>query len=471
MSPKTSRPLSLRALVGGATLAAALLLTACSSSATAKTGSPTSTSGQTTVNGINTGSATPAAPTAPANSNTPTPLPPPPSGLASCSQAPSFGSAGAASAGPNFPDVPFPGSSVSTNGSAFSGGYYAFQIVNVCSNGAAAGDVRSFYASHLTTGGWNQSSTYPYAGDVTRACGDPYCWRAATGPTGTPRYVSLESVTTSGSVAIYSLRLAVAPHPTYDTVVRYNSVSHIAQGSAGSTSASCVSGEQMLGGGYYVEDTNEIYTADASYPSAQNTWTATIFNNSTATMNLWAYAICLQANFAASVQIVHTSQSLTAGAADTAVSVTCPGGIASSGGGYQAATPSPSGLANVFVDGSQGYPGGWRANIWPRFTNVTFTTYALCPTLNLTGGNINQQAITVPASGSNQTSLGCASGQVLTGGGFASADASGNGANFFYLSGPASNGGKWFVEVYNRDSASSHNALDYVTCMNTNIYY
>lgn len=466
MSQATSRPISLRALVWGATLAVALLLSACSSSAS----SAKHSSSNNSINGINNTSATPALPTAPPqNSSTPTPLPPPPSGLASCSQAPGFGSAGAASGGVNFSDVPFPSSSVSTTGSSFSAGYYTFRIVNVCSNGVAASDVRSFYSGHLTSGGWNQSSTYPYSGDVTRGCGDPYCWRNPNGPTGAPRYVSLENVATSGSVAEYSLRLALAPNASYSTVVRYNSA-NVGQGSPVSVNAVCASGEQMLDGGYYVQDTNEIYTASSSYPSAANTWTATVYNNSSQPMTLWSYVVCLQANFPINVQIAHSSQSLSAGAPDTAVSVTCPGGIGSSGGGYQITTPSPSGLASVFVDGSQPTVAGWQTNAWPRYSNATVQTYALCPTMNLSGGNIYQQTFSVPTSGTNQVSLACASGQVLTGGGFASADASGNGNNFFYLTGPSKTGGTWFAEVYNRDSASAHNAGDFVRCMDTNIF-
>ena len=469
MSQKTSRPPSPRALVWGATLVLILLLSACSSSASNKKGSSNNAGGQTAINGIDNTSATPVAPTAPATSSTPTPFPPPPSGLASCSQAPGFASAGSASAGVNFSDVSFPSSSVSAIGGAFSGGFYSFQIVNVCSNGVTASDVRNFYASNLTTGGWHNSSTYPYSGDATRACGDPYCWRNPSGPTSTPRYVSLENVTTSGSVSIYSLRLAVAPAANYSTVVRYNTGS-VAQGSAASVTASCLSPEQMVGGGYYVQDTNEIYTASSSYPSAQSAWTATVYNNSSQAMTLWSYVVCFQATFPAGVQIVHTTQSLSAGASDTAVSVTCPGGIGSSGGGYQITTPSPSGLSSIFVDGSQPTVAGWQANVWPRYSNATVTTYALCPTRNLTGGNIYQQTLTVPTSGANQTSLGCSSSQVLTSGGFASADASGNGANFFYLTGPSKTGGAWFAEVYNRDSGASHNAVDFVRCMDTNIF-
>lgn len=469
MSQKTSRPRTPRALVCGATLILVLLLSACSSSASNKKGSSGGNGGQTAINGIDNTSATPAAPTAPATNSTPTPLPPPPSGLANCSQAPGFGSAGSASAGGNFPDVSFPGGSVSAMGGAFSDGHYSFQIVNVCSNGAGASGVRAFYATALTTGGWSNSSTYPYAGDATRACGDPYCWRNPNGPTGTPRYVSLESVNTSGSVAIYSLRLAIAPAVSYSTVVRYNSGS-VGQGSAVSVNASCVSTEQMLGGGYYVADTNQIYTASSNYPSAQNTWTATVYNNTSQAMTLWSYVICLQATFPAAVQIVHSSQSLSAGAPDTAVSVTCPGGIGSSGGGYQITTPSPSGLSNVFVDGSQPTVAGWQANAWPRYSNATVTTYALCPTRNLTGGNIYQQTFTVSPHSTNQTSLACSSGQVLTSGGYASSDASGNANNFFYLTGPSKTGNTWFAEVYNRDSGSSHNAVDFVRCMSLNVF-
>lgn len=85
---------------------------------------------------------------------------------------------------------------------------YHFELVSVCAPAMSPDSVRAFYARQMPrTDGWAQSDTFPYAGDFSRACGDPYCW--VWGPPGgdISRFASLESVAQSGAVTTYQLRI------------------------------------------------------------------------------------------------------------------------------------------------------------------------------------------------------------------------------------------------------------------------
>ena len=85
---------------------------------------------------------------------------------------------------------------------------YHFELVSVCAPATTPNGVKAFYARQMPqTDGWAQSDTFPYAGDFSRACGDPYCW--VWGPPGgdISRFASLESVTQAGDVTTYQLRI------------------------------------------------------------------------------------------------------------------------------------------------------------------------------------------------------------------------------------------------------------------------
>jgi hypothetical protein len=168
-----------------------LILSACSSQS--------NTTVTVTSSGQPAATDTPAPPAPPA-----TATPPPP--VSNCSQVSGFGSAGTASAGALFTDVVFPANSVGYVKQTFEDHSTQFQIIAVCSNGTDANSVRSLYASNLPSNGWAQTNNYPYHGNPSSSCGDPYCWNAPDG-----RWVSLEGVSNAGSVAVFSLRLALTP--------------------------------------------------------------------------------------------------------------------------------------------------------------------------------------------------------------------------------------------------------------------
>jgi hypothetical protein len=133
--------------------------------------------------------------------------------VANCSQVSGFGSAGAISAGSHFTEVGFPSSTVGFVKQTFEDNSYQFRIISACTNGTTVSAIRSYYASKLPSTGFAQSSTFPYQGKASSACGDPYCWYNGSAHPSfqASRYVSLEYVTAAGSVVIYNLRLSITP--------------------------------------------------------------------------------------------------------------------------------------------------------------------------------------------------------------------------------------------------------------------
>ncbi len=439
----------LPAIIPALLIALALVVSACSSTSNSHTSVPGSTSGSGQGG----------------HSSTPTSLPTPNAHTQSCAQAPGFSGAppaGVGSAGQNFTDVGFPANSVSFAGSAFKD-VYAFQLINVCTNNATANAVRSFYANSLPNAGWSQSATYPYQGNVSSSCGDPYCWRKQIG--GDIRYVSLEDVNAAGSVVVYVLRVAVAPTPSFAVVQRYNA-SNVPEGQTIYVTATCHSGEQLLGGGYFITDSNQIYEPGESYPSGSNAWTAAIYNNTSETMSLTTYAECAQANFPLGVKMVSQSISLGAGG-EKAVAAYCPNGTVAVGGGSQ--TSDPGGRLGFTITNTPGVDfskDAWTVNVDAQFGALTETAWVVCASKNaLTSRIVYGGETAISASSSGQQIFGCNTNEWATAGGFVAADLGGNGNLFYYYDAPTTSQNVWIIDAYNRDSSSAHNIATNVFCV------
>ncbi|HEU5440978.1 MAG TPA: hypothetical protein VFU88_16955 [Ktedonobacterales bacterium] len=430
--------LSPHAIISAILLALALLLSACSSSAT--TGATAGATGS------------PTAAEQPADT-TPTALPSPNPSITDCSQASGFGSAGPASAGANFTDVAFPSDSVSTTASPFAQ-VYTFQVINVCTNNASTSSVHGFFTSSLPSNGWSKSATYPYKGNVSSSCGDPYCWRKQSGSN--IRYVSLENISVGGAVAVYALRLATAPIPTFSVVTHYTNHS-APQGQTTTVTATCGKGEQMVGGGYFIDDTNKIYEPGESYPSSSSAWTSAIYNNTSEAMTLYTYAECAQANFPLNVQHVKKSLALSAGGIGP-VWAACPSATVAVGGGFQAS--DAGGNVGWTVGSSPGVDftkNAWTVNTQAKFGALTETAWVLCASANAVASRISTAgAGTVGASSGAQQTPGCNGDEYATSGGFTYVQAGSEGNLFYYGSAPAKNPSQWIVDVYNRDSSASH---------------
>jgi len=381
--------------------------------------------------------------------------------FADCAHASGFSSASPADAGSSFPDVAFPDGSVSVAQSPFTDTYH-FQIIKVCTDSSTANAVRSFFASGLPSDGWSHVSYYPYHGDPTSACGDPYCWRMGGSPV---RYVSLETVSTNGSVALYSLRLAISPSAPSTQLVTHSKSTSASSGTL-TVSASCASGEQMLSGGYSISNTNKINTAFSDYPSSSNTWKASLTLNVTVSTTLTATVLCLKANFLLHSQIVHKAATVATGTT-VPVTVGCPSGTIITGGGF---TATPNGY--TFVVGSTPGSAGWgmATKFGSGGSSITEAVYAVCAH-NLSGPTITSQNISVGMSSSASSLPICTGSTLRTGGGFSNSDPSGDANNFIDESGPASSNAEWAVGMYNRDSSSAHGAVGWAFCDTANPVY
>src|SRR5215469_2439153 len=115
--------------------------------------------------------------------------------VANCSQISAFSSAGAVSAGPHFTEVGFPSNTVGFVKQTFENNSFQFRILSECTNSTTVGAINSYYASNLPSTGFAQSSTFPYHGKASSACGDPYCWYNGSAHPSfqASRYISLES--------------------------------------------------------------------------------------------------------------------------------------------------------------------------------------------------------------------------------------------------------------------------------------
>lgn len=82
---------------------------------------------------------------------------------------------------------------------------YSFEVVGLCADFVAPTSVQSLYGAQMPHNGWTQSATFPYKGDISAACGDPYCWKRVANSQ-TTEYLSLESVHASGTATLFTLR-------------------------------------------------------------------------------------------------------------------------------------------------------------------------------------------------------------------------------------------------------------------------
>jgi hypothetical protein len=199
-SPKFPRTLAIIALCLVA------LLSACSTTTnTVANNPPSQPSSATTAPTATSALPQPAQPTtAPA----PTAVP-----VTSCAMAPGFASASTISAGSHFSEVTFPPSTVGYIQQTFEDNSFQFRIISACTNGTTVSAINSYFASGLPPTGFAKSSTFPYHGSASSACGDPYCWYKGTAHPSfqASRYISLESVKAVGSVVTYDLRLSITP--------------------------------------------------------------------------------------------------------------------------------------------------------------------------------------------------------------------------------------------------------------------
>jgi hypothetical protein len=177
-----------------------------------------------------------------------------------------------------------------------------------------------------------------------------------------------------------------------------------------SASASCPSGERMVGGGFFATSVfeNQAFFS-ASYPSGPNTWSVLGVQ---ATLEFQANAAveCRPANIPLGVRIVRETFAHDG-------TVVCPAGTELLGGGFRGA----------IVEGSYPVGNGWRVTLGSGSdSSGVFDAYALCASQHVTPGSIATTTFN-PHSTANGYLSGsgnamCPAGQVAIGGGFDSGD-------------------------------------------------
>jgi len=122
--------------------------------------------------------------------------------------------------------------------------------------------------------------------------------------------------------------------PTPPIIVTHSVIgARIPVGQSGSTTASCLPHESLLGGGYNASAFETVSIIE-NYPSSKNSWTVTANNlGSPSFVVLTTFVYCLKAYPAQTPTIVHVT-----GSAGTATAV-CPSGSVLTNGGFRGPLP------------------------------------------------------------------------------------------------------------------------------------
>lgn len=211
-----------------------------------------------------------------------------------------------------------------------------------------------------------------------------------------------------GSILLLALSIlcsacgAAAPSKTAATppldpqIVNYSASVRVQVGQPMSVSASCKSGEQMIGGGFAANNLFE-YAAyiEASYPSGASTWTVKGAAHASY-FDLVADVYCLSAPVSLGIQIAQRPGG----------QVACPRGTRLLSGGFQSSQP---------IAASYPLENGWSS---PSSDQV----YALCAGQRVTAGPVVTSILTVHSAGTGYQpgggSANCPAGQFAAGGGF-----------------------------------------------------
>lgn len=164
--------------------------------------------------------------------------------------------------------------------------------------------------------------------------------------------------------------------PTRQMVLRHNTTAvTVAADSRKTLHASCKAGEQMVGGGHWVNDLALFAQVEESYPSGLNEWTVTIFNqHGTQPIQMMAFADCLQTSVSLSMLIQSSSLTVPNGGGGSATAL-CPAGYAITGGGHQITLGSQG---FVYFSDIQEHPAGWIVVMNAPAETTVLKVYALC---------------------------------------------------------------------------------------------
>jgi hypothetical protein len=236
--------------------------------------------------------------------------------------------------------------------------------------------------------------------------------------------------------------------PQANVIGVFSNAVAVGSNSNGTASASCASGKPLLGGGFIVRldgGGEDGIPPNGSYPSSGTTWTVNV-STLAGSVHVTAIAVCLQANFAATMQIVQASN----GGPDTTVA--CPSGSALTGGGFRS-----GGGTNA---ASQPSGNGWKVSTGiPLGGSASPTAYAVCATQGLKSAGVQSQNKMVTNGTVTSNGASCPAGQYPVGGGYNGYTPTGDTFWRVFLNGPETGQGTissgWMAEVHSGEPASS----------------
>jgi hypothetical protein len=212
-------------------------------------------------------------------------------------------------------------------------------------------------------------------------------------------------------------------------IERHDSTVTVLPGATEVSGAKCSGvGEYMVGGGYYIAGYS--INALASYPSSEESWTATVTNTSSMPMQLTAFVDCLQTSVTVDATIIRGSPISVPLSSDpttsTLAAALCPDGSVLTGGGF-VVSPALTGFVAWSAPGTADTrpPGSTGGNDWLVLAHattaaMTVTPYAVCAAHHLSA-TVPHPYVTlaIPASGNAGIAEVCPAGDpLLTSGGF-----------------------------------------------------
>lgn len=227
-----------------------------------------------------------------------------------------------------------------------------------------------------------------------------------------------------------------------------------------SGTASCPTGNRLVGGGAIISSNSLAENLNASVPLTDGrSWQVFVNNASSADGTFRVYADCVTKAAGSYKVVVGTGVDNPTGA-QTTVSVTCPGTTVPYGGGGFAS----SGSTAVNLNSSIPLSNGWRVDVNNASAgDDTATAYAICANRPTGYRQIVGPATTLTAGTQGSSVATCTGGTtVLGGGGFSS-----SGSTAVELNSTAPSGSAAWISYVSNSSTGSNTVTSYAVCGRT----
>jgi hypothetical protein len=230
-------------------------------------------------------------------------------------------------------------------------------------------------------------------------------------PTDVPTDVPTDTPKPTGFVVVTLKPPAVTLYPMLPyTELVYEQIS-VASGTIGNATASCPSGSVVVSGGYATDPNVLVYT----HSKNGNGWRAYAKNNAGSSKLLNVYATCLHnASGASTTQVIEQVTAAAGGVGHPVVA--CPAGSVVTGGGWASKSDGSLWVYNSSKSGN-----GWQ--VYAKNSSGSgelLNAYAIC--LSGVSASTDQilKSTSIAAGTTGNAAATCETGELVTGGGFAS---------------------------------------------------